>query len=179
MGGMTADDLKAFVRNVPDYPAHGIVFRDLSPLLADPQALRHTVEALAEKVQAAGASKVAGMEARGFIFGAAVAVTAGCGFLPIRKAGKLPVATIGIDYALEYGSDRLELDPSMIDPGDCIAIVDDLVATGGTALAAADLIVRAGASVVTAEFVIELESLGGGAALRARDIPTAAVLTYA
>jgi adenine phosphoribosyltransferase len=176
---MTADDLTAFVRSVPDYPARGVIFRDLSPLLANAQALRLTVEALAEKVRAAGASKVAGMEARGFIFGAAVAVTAGCGFVPIRKAGKLPVAAIGIDYALEYGRDRLELDPSMINPADRVAIVDDLVATGGTALAAVDLIARAGASVVTAEFVIELTSLGGGAALRARDIPTAAVLTYA
>lgn len=176
---MTADDLKAFVRSVPDYPAHGVIFRDLSPLLADAGALRATVQALAAKVRASGATKVAGMEARGFIFGAAVAVTAGCGFVPIRKAGKLLVAAIGIDYALEYGSDRLELDPSMIGSADRIAIVDDLIATGGTALAAVDLIGQAGAGIAAAEFVIELAKLGGGDALRARNIPTAALLAYA
>ena len=176
---MTIDNLRLLVRDVPGYPAQGVLFRDLSPLLADAEALRAVVAALAAKVRAAGATKVAGMEARGFIFGAAVAVEAGCGFVAIRKAGKLPVPSIGIDYALEYGNDRLELDPSMIDPADRIAIVDDLVATGGTALAAAELLTQAGATVVTAEFVIELTGLGGGAALRARDIPTTALLAYA
>lgn len=177
---MTADDLAGYVRSVPDYPARGIVFRDLSPLLADAAALHATVHALAGRVRAAGADKVAGMEARGFIFGAAVAVGAGCGFVPLRKAGKLPVPAIGADYALEYGEDRLELDPTMIAPGEKVAIVDDLIATGGTALAAATLIEQASGRVpVAAAFVIDLPNLGGSAALRARGILVGALLSYA
>lgn len=175
---MTSEELPRFVRSVPDYPVAGVLFRDLLPLLADADALRAAVEALAARVRTAGATKVAGMEARGFIFGAAVAVVAGCGFVPIRKPGRLPVPALGVDYALEYGRDRLEIDPGMIGRADRIVIVDDLIATGGTALAAAELLHKAGAQVVAAEFVIELTGLGGGAALRARGIPAAALLSY-
>lgn len=176
---MTVDELTALVRSVPDYPVPGIIFRDLSPLLADAAALRAVVECLATKVRAARADKIAGMEARGFIFGAAVAVAAGCGFVPIRKTGKLPVPAIGVDYALEYGQDRLELDPSMIARGERVAIVDDLIATGGTAIAAAHLIEQAaGIPPVAAEFVIGLSSLGGVEALQRRNITTASLLTF-
>lgn len=176
---MTAAELGRLVRSVPDYPAAGIVFRDLSPLLADAGALNAVVEALARDVRAASATKVAGIEARGFIFGAAVAIAAGCGFVAIRKPGKLPVPAIGVDYALEYGADRLELDPTIIEAGERVAIVDDLIATGGTALAAAELIEQAGgAPPVAAAFVIDLPGLGGAAALRERGIPVTALLSY-
>ena len=118
------------------------------------------------------------MEARGFIFGAAVALELGVGFLPIRKPGKLPVETIGVDYALEYGADRLEIDPSLVSDGSTVAIVDDLIATGGTALAAAELLERAGARVNSALFVIDLPDLGGSARLRDRGVGVEALIAF-
>ena len=165
---MTLDELRASIRTVPDFPKPGIQFRDIGTLLAHPKALGAAVEYLAERVD--GAEAVAGMEARGFIFGAAVAIRLGIGFVPIRKPGKLPVATIGVDYALEYGTDRLEVDPSIVAQGQRVALVDDLIATGGTACAAATLLRQAGAHVSQAAFVVDLPDLGGAARLRGADI---------
>lgn len=167
---LSVDELKALVRTVPDFPKPGIQFRDITTLIGDAQGLASSVRRLAQLAQAAGAQKIAGMEARGFIFGAAVAVEMGVGFVPIRKPGKLPVDTIGIEYDLEYGTDRLEMDPAAINAGERVIIVDDLIATGGTALAAAQLLRMAGARVDHALFVIDLPDLGGAARLRAAEI---------
>lgn len=175
---MTPDEIKALVRTVPDYPAKGILFRDITTLIGHGPGLAATVDWLAERVAASEAAKIAGMEARGFIFGAAVAARLGIGFVPVRKAGKLPCATIGIDYALEYGSDRLEIDPAGIAAGERVAIVDDLLATGGTARAAAELLRQAGATVGHAAFVIDLPDLGGGAVLADAAVSVHALMDF-
>lgn len=176
---MTPDDLKAFVRTVPDFPARGIQFRDITTLIGHGEGLKHAVGHLARHCRDAGVEAVAGMEARGFIFGAAVAIELGVGFVPIRKPGKLPVATIGVDYALEYGSDRLEMDPASVDDGCRVAIVDDLIATGGTALAAVELLRMARARVPLACFVIDLPDLGGAARLREGGVAVATLMEFA
>jgi adenine phosphoribosyltransferase len=175
---MTPAELKALVRTVPDFPAEGIQFRDITTLLADGLGLAAAVGHLADRARAGGAEMVAGMEARGFIFGAAVAIELGVGFLPVRKAGKLPVPTIGIDYALEYGEARLEIDPTLIAQGERIIIVDDLIATGGTALAAAALLRQAGAVVDQALFVIDLPDLGGADRLRGAGLSIDALMRF-
>ena len=175
---MTPDDLKALVRTVPDFPEPGILFRDITTLIGHGAGLAAAVEHLAERAHDTGAEAIAGMEARGFIFGAAVAVRLGLGFVPVRKPGKLPVATLGVDYALEYGSDRLEIDPSGIGAGQRIAIVDDLIATGGTALAAAALLRKAGARVEAALFVIDLPELGGADRLRGEAVTVDALMAF-
>lgn len=175
---MTPDELKALVRTVPDFPEQGIMFRDITTLLGHGPGFAASVEHLAGMADAAGARSIAGMEARGFIFGAAVAVRLGIGFVPVRKPGKLPVATLGVDYALEYGSDRLEIDPAAVSAGERVVIVDDLIATGGTALAAADLLRQAGAVVDTALFVIDLPDLGGANRLRATGIAVDALMAF-
>lgn len=167
---LSPEELKALVRTVPDFPQPGIQFRDITTLIGHPHGFAATVDLLAAKARAAGAQKIAGMEARGFIFGAAVAKALGVGFVPVRKPGKLPVKTIGVDYALEYGKDRLEIDPAAITKGENVVILDDLIATGGTALAAAQLLRNAGASAGHALFVIDLPDLGGAAKLRAKGI---------
>ncbi|KWV91280.1 adenine phosphoribosyltransferase [Erythrobacter sp. YT30] len=166
-GKLSPDDLKALIRTVPDFPKPGIQFRDITTLIGHGEGLPATINLLSERAEAAGAQKIAGMEARGFIFGAAVAANLGVGFVPVRKPGKLPVETIGVDYALEYGTDRLEMDPSSISQGETVVMVDDLIATGGTALAAAKLLRSAGAALQHAVFVIDLPDLGGAAKLRA------------
>jgi adenine phosphoribosyltransferase len=171
-------DLKALVRTVPDFPAAGIQFRDITTLIADGPGLAAAVRRLADRARTCGAQMVAGMEARGFIFGAAVAVELGVGFLPVRKPGKLPVPTIGIDYALEYGADRLEIDPGAVGHGRRVVIVDDLIATGGTALAAAQLLRRAGAEVDQALFAIDLPDLGGAERLRAAGVEVEALMAF-
>jgi adenine phosphoribosyltransferase len=175
---MTPEDLKRLIRTVPDFPSPGILFRDITTLIAHGEGLASSIRHLADRVAAAGAHAVAGMEARGFIFGAAVAAQLGIGFLPIRKPGKLPVPTIGIDYALEYGTDRLEIDPSAIRSGMKVAIVDDLIATGGTALAATRLLRQAGATVNQAMFVIDLPDLGGADRLRAEGLAVDALMAF-
>ena len=172
------DQLRATIRTVPDFPKPGIQFRDITTLLADPAALSTSVALLAEQVRASGADAVAGMEARGFIFGAAVALEAGLGFVPIRKPGKLPVETIGVDYELEYGTDRLELDPSALGAGSRVALVDDLIATGGTALAAAELVRKTGAEIAAALFVIDLPDLGGNARLASQSLDVRALMAF-
>lgn len=170
--------MRASIRTVPDFPKPGIQFRDITTLLSDPAALRTSVAMLAEQVQATGATLVAGMEARGFIFGAAVAIQAGLGFVPIRKPGKLPIDTIGVDYALEYGSDRLELDPGAVPADAKVALVDDLIATGGTALAAMQLVRLAGAEIAAAHFVVDLPDLGGARRLREAGIRVSTLLAF-
>ncbi len=177
--GLSRDELKQLVRTVPDFPSSGIQFRDITTLLAHGDGLAASVDALAQMAAGLGVTKVAGIEARGFIFGTALALRLGLGFVPIRKAGKLPVECIGEDYALEYGEARVELDPSIIDAGDEVLVVDDLLATGGTALAAVRLLRRAGADVSHALFVIDLPELDGAAALAEQGITTHAVIDFA
>lgn len=142
---LTPAELQPLVRTVPDFPEPGIQFRDITTLIGHPEGLSSSMHHLAEMARAAEAQKIAGMEARGFIFGAAVAVQLGVGFVPVRKPGKLPIKTIGVDYALEYGIDRLEMDPTGVATGERVTIVDDLIATGGTALATVQLLREAGA----------------------------------
>jgi adenine phosphoribosyltransferase len=171
------DDLKALVRTIPDYPRPGIQFRDVTTLLLDARGFSAAVDRLAEGVRTPVAL-VAAIEARGFLFGAALAVKLGCGLLLIRKDGKLPGQTIAEDYALEYGSDRLAMHVDACTPGARVLIVDDLLATGGTALAAARLVRRAGGEVAGARFVIDLPELGGAQALRADGIEVQALMEF-
>ena len=175
---MTPGEIKALVRTVPDFPAPGILFRDITTLIAHGPGLSATLDHLADAARECGAASVAGLEARGFIFGAMLAARLGLGFVPIRKAGKLPVATIGVDYALEYGNARLELDPTLVGEGEPVLLVDDLLATGGTALAGAELLRRAGGVVEHALFVIDLPELGGAEALRAAGIRPWALIAF-
>ena len=175
---MTKDELKALIRTVPDFPRPGIAFRDITTLLGHGEGLASSINHLADAARAAGAQAIAGIEARGFVFGAAVAAQLGIGFLPIRKPGKLPVPTIGVDYALEYGTDRLELDPQSVAQGQSVVLVDDLIATGGTAEAAAKLLRQAGAKVTHALFVIDLPDLGGANLLRQADLQVESLMQF-
>ena len=175
---MTPEDLKSLVRTVPDFPQAGILFRDITTLIGHGRGLAAADAMLAEQAKAVGAQAIAGIEARGFIFGAAVAVQLGLGFLPVRKPGKLPVPVLALDYALEYGTDTLEIDPGAIATGQRVVLIDDLIATGGTALAAAQLLRQAGAKVEAALFVIDLPDLGGADRLRAADMQVAALVAF-
>ena len=175
---MTHDALKALVRTVPDFPEPGIQFRDITTLISDGDGLASSVHHLVELARAKGAQKIAGMEARGFIFGAAVAVQLGVGFVPVRKPGKLPVETVGVDYDLEYGTDRLEIDPQAVANGERVVIVDDLIATGGTALAATQLLREAGAQIDEAIFVIDLPDLKGANRLRDAGVNVTALMHF-
>jgi adenine phosphoribosyltransferase len=158
-------DLRRFVRTIPDHPKPGILFRDITTLLSDAAALGEVVRRLAQPYADQGIVQVAGIESRGFILGAPVAVALAAGFVPLRKGGKLPAATLGTDYALEYGTDRLEMHADALAPGHRVLIVDDLLATGGTAAAAVRLVRESGATVVACAFVIELPDLGGRSVL--------------
>jgi adenine phosphoribosyltransferase len=160
-------DLKSLVRSIPDYPKKGILFRDITTLIEHPQGFRESVERLADAHRDRGITHVAGIEARGFIWGAGVAIALGVGFVPVRKKGKLPGETIGQNYALEYGVDTIEIHADVLDANDKVLLIDDLIATGGTALAAASLLRRTGATVQNAGFVIDLFDLGGAEKLRA------------
>ena len=159
-------DLKSLIRTIPDYPKPGILFRDITTLIENPEGFRESVEQIATRHRGVGITHVAGIEARGFIFGAGVAIALGVGFVPVRKKGKLPGETIGQNYALEYGVDTIEIHADVIDGNDKVLLVDDLIATGGTALAATQLLRRTGATVANAAFVIDLFDLGGAAKLR-------------
>ena len=159
-------DLKSLVRSIPDYPKKGILFRDITTLIENPAGFRESVERIAVAHRGLGITHVAGIEARGFIFGAGVAIALGVGFIPVRKKGKLPGETIGQNYALEYGVDTIEIHADVIGEGDKVLMVDDLIATGGTALAAVALMRRTGAEVRHAGFVIDLFDLGGAEKLR-------------
>ena len=175
---MTVEELKALIRTVPDFPSPGIQFRDITTLLSHGSGLAATMKHLARAAELANAEAIAGMEARGFIFGTGVAVELGIGFIPVRKPGKLPVETIGVDYDLEYGTDRLEIDPGAISEGQKVVIVDDLIATGGTALAAVELLRCAGAHVEQALFVIDLPDLGGAEKLRQAGVTVDALIDF-
>ena len=154
-------DLAALIRTIPDYPKPGIMFRDITTLLKDAGGFRSVVDAMVARHRGRDITKVAGIEARGFILGGAVAHGLGAGFVPVRKKGKLPHDIIGHDYALEYGTDRVEMHLDAISPGEHVLLVDDLIATGGTAEAAVTLIRRAGGLIAEACFVIDLPDLGG------------------
>jgi len=169
-------DLRSLVRDVPDFPRPGILFRDITPLLRDARALRSVVERLAEHFAGREVAAVAGIESRGFIFGSALALELDAGFVPIRKLGKLPAETVGRAYALEYGEAHLEVHRDAVSPGERVLLVDDLLATGGTAGAALELLREVGAEVVAAAFLIELTELGGRAHLPG--VETVALLEY-
>lgn len=157
--------IKSKIRTVPHYPKQGIQFRDITTLLKDPKGFRATVDELVRRYQDMKIDKIAGIEARGFILGAPLAVALGIGFVPIRKKGKLPAATIGHDYDLEYGSDRIEIHTDAIEKGEKILLVDDLIATGGTAEAACLLIDKMGGKIFECCFIIDLPDVGGRARL--------------
>ena len=171
------EDLKALVRTIPDFPKPGVQFRDITTLLLDPAGLTRTVEEMAATVDRP-VDLVAAIEARGFAIGGALAVKLGAGLLLIRKDGKLPGATIAEDYALEYGSDRLAMHVDACAPGAKVLIVDDLLATGGTALAAARLVRRVGGEIAGARFVIDLPDLGGSKALADQGIDTISLMAF-
>ena len=166
------------IRTIPDYPKPGILFRDITTLLGDARAFRQAVDELVQPLAGRKIDKVAGIEARGFILGGAVAHQLSAGFVPIRKKGKLPHATIAVEYALEYGTDCIEMHHDAIGAGEQVLLVDDLIATGGTALAAVQLLRQAGAEVVAAAFVIDLPDLGGAAKLRAASVPVSCLVAF-
>ena len=163
---------------MPDFPKPGILFRDITTLIGHGQGLAESVRHLAERAEAAGAEAIAGIEARGFVFGAAAAARLALPFVPVRKPGKLPVPVLAIDYALEYGTDTLEVDPSAVADGTRVVLIDDLIATGGTALAATQLLRKAGAVVDHALFVIDLPDLGGAERLRAAGLSVDALMDF-
>lgn len=154
-------DLRKFIRDIPDFPKEGILFKDITPLLANSEAYRQAIVEMAAPYRESGVDMVVGMESRGFLFGPGVAEELGCGFAPIRKPGRLPYQTVQISYDLEYGSDTLEIHVDAVAKGGKVLIVDDLLATGGTASAAAHLIEKIGATVAGYSFVIELSFLHG------------------
>lgn len=175
---MTADELAGLVRTISDFPKPGIQFRDVTTLLADSRGFAELIRRMSEEARPLDPDYIVGIEARGFILGAALAYALGVGFVPIRKAGKLPGRTVGIDYILEYGTDRLELHEGQITAGARVVLVDDLIATGGTALAAAQLLREQGATVLMALFAVDLPDLGGMAALEEDGIVTSAIVAF-
>ena len=169
-------DLAALIRNIPDYPKPGIMFRDVSTLLLDGPGFRATIDRLAALVSP-DTSLIAGIEARGFIVAAALSYATGLGKLMLRKPGKLPGETIGMNYALEYGTDRIEMHVDHVRPGQKVLLVDDLIATGGTAMAGVELIRRAGGIVSQALFIIDLTDLSGATKLRSADIEVQSLIS--
>ena len=170
------DDLSKLIRDVPDFPKPGIVFKDITPLLADPAGFKSAVDALAAPHRDAGVTAVGGVESRGFIFGAPVAMALGVPFVPFRKPGKLPYKTVSASYELEYGTDSIEVHTDAFKAGDKVLLVDDLLATGGTMAACAQLVEKLGARVAGCTFVIELSFLNGRDKLSKYDVRT--ILTY-
>jgi len=170
--------LEHSIRTIPDHPKPGILFRDITTLLGDPTAFATAVDALVAPYRDGPVAKVAGIEARGFILGGAVAHRLGAGFVPVRKRGKLPHETVRIAYALEYGSDEIEVHRDAVAPGERVLLVDDLIATGGTAVAAVELLRAIGAEVVAAAFVIDLPDLGGAARLRDMGLPVQTLVAF-
>lgn len=170
-------DLAALIRTIADHPKPGIQFRDITTLLLNGPGFAAAVERMAEQITAPP-NLIAGIEARGFIFGAALAHRLGCGLLTLRKRNKLPGAVVGINYALEYGEDRLEMPSDIITPGQTVLLVDDLIATGGTAFAALQLLQSAGANVLQAAFLVDLPELRGAVRLRSAGIAVSSLVSF-
>lgn len=171
-------DLKDYIRDIPDFPKPGILFRDITTLLNNGEALRYTMNTLHEKCEVGGLvpDHVIGIESRGFIFGSMLAHKFGAGFVPVRKAGKLPAAVHSVEYELEYGTDRLEVHQDALEPESRVLIVDDLLATGGTAKATADLVQKIGCNLLGFAFIIELTALKGRD--RLPDVPVITLVNY-
>ncbi len=173
-----ASDLEAIIRAIPDYPKPGIVFRDITTLLGNARAFRRAIDELIHPWAGSKVDKVAGIEARGFIIGGAVAHQLSAGFVPIRKRGKLPHETVRIAYSLEYGLDEMEMHRDAITPGEKVILVDDLIATGGTAEAAVKLLKEIGADVVAAVFIIDLPDLGGSKKIERLGVPVRTLVEF-
>jgi adenine phosphoribosyltransferase len=178
MHQLLSRDLRDAIRTIPDYPKPGIMFRDITTLLGDAQAFRRAVDELVHPYAGGKADKVAGIEARGFILGGAVAHQLSAGFVPIRKRGKLPHETVRVSYLLEYGEDEIEMHADALVKGERVILVDDLIATGGTALAATKLLRQIGADVIAACFVIDLPELGGAAKLREDGVEVRTLMSF-
>ena len=172
------NDLKAAIRNIPDYPKPGVMFRDITTLLGNARAFRRAVDELVHPWAGGKIDKVAGIEARGFILGGAIAHQVSAGFVPIRKKGKLPFKRVTIGYSLEYGIDEMEMHEDAVEKGDRVILVDDLIATGGTAEGAVKLLRQLGAEIVSACFVIDLPDLGGRKKLEALDVPVRTLIAF-
>ena len=175
---LTPEELRAAIRTIDDYPKPGVRFRDITTLLRDGRAFHSVVERLARPWLATGVNRIAGIEARGFILGGALAERLGAGFVPIRKKGKLPHATVRVAYSLEYGLDEMEMHRDAVGAGEDIILVDDLIATGGTAAGAVQLLRSLGARVLAACFIVDLPDLGGAAKLQALGVPVTALVSF-
>ncbi|MEI2383622.1 adenine phosphoribosyltransferase [Breoghania sp. JC706] len=173
-----SDELAAAIRTIPDYPAPGVLFRDITTLLGNAKAFRRAVDALVQPWAGSKIDQIAGIEARGFILGGAVAHQLSAGFVPIRKAGKLPYKTVSMSYSLEYGLDEIEIHKDAIAPGQKVILVDDLIATGGTAEASINLLRSVGADIVAACFIIDLPDLGGRAKIEAQGVPVRTLVEF-
>src|SRR5271170_5931867 len=173
-----ADELKSAIRSIPDYPKPCIIFRDITTLLGDARAFRRAVDELVQPWAGNKIDKVAGIEARGFILGGAIAHQVSCGFVPIRKKGKLPFKRVSIAYSLEYGIDEMEMHEDALVKGERVALVDDLIATGGTAEAAVKLLQQVGAEIVAACFIIDLPDLGGAAKIKKLGVPVRTLVSF-
>jgi adenine phosphoribosyltransferase len=171
-------DLAAAIRTIPDHPKAGIMFRDITTLLGDARAFRRAIDELVQPLAGLKIDKVAGIEARGFILGGAVAHQLCAGFVPLRKKGKLPHKTRSVTYDLEYGVDEMEMHLDAVSPGERVVLIDDLIATGGTALAAVDLLRQSGVYLVGAGFVVDLPELGGADRLRAADVEVSTLVSF-
>jgi adenine phosphoribosyltransferase len=171
-------DLRSTVRSIPDYPKPGIIFRDITTLLGNARAFRRAVDELVQPWAGSKIDKVAGMEARGFILGGAVAHQVSAGFVPIRKKGKLPHKRVSIAYSLEYGLDEMEMHEDAVEKGEQVILVDDLIATGGTAEGAVKLLKQQGANVLAACFIIDLPALGGADKIRALGVPVRTLMAF-
>src|SRR5215475_12734465 len=178
MESATLHEIRAAIRTIPDYPWPGVLFRDITTLLGNAHAFHQVVEELTQPWRGAQIDRVAGIEARGFILGGAIAHQLSAGFVPIRKKGKLPHTTVRVAYSLEYGLDEMEMHRDAVAPGERIILVDDLLATGGTAEAAVKLLRSLGASILAACFIIDLPDLGGSARLAALEVPVRTLVAF-